>query len=417
MHKPLRVALAATVVIAVAGCGGGGNAWTGTITDSAGVTVVQNPDQGTWSPSAAWRLEEELRIGETEGSPEYQFGQVGTIGVGSDGSMYVIDVQAQQVRVFSPDGEFLRSFGRPGAGPGEIGAGAAFVLVGAGDTVLVPDLANRRINRYAADGTPLGSVPIEIEKGLPMAFRATPSGQILVQIRSLSLPDRPAPDTLDRIVRLTAAGDVADTLLEFPSGGTLNLGGGTPEINLYAPEPAWDVTDDLHIVYGVNDVYRIGVYGADGELQREITKPFQRQPVSENDREAIMNALTRAWTDAGVPPAMLPQLRSFVHFGEFIPAFASLQVGPRGTLWVQHLQTAAGMTPEELEQFNPQNDLGAPDWDVFDAEGRYLGVVSMPPRFQPRLFKGDRIYGVWLNDLDVQFVTRLKVVGIPGAEG
>jgi hypothetical protein len=402
--------------LALAGCGGGVD-WTGTVSDSAGVAMVQNPDEGIWSASSAWRLEEELRIGETEGRPEYQFGQIGTIAVGSDGSLYVIDAQAQQVRVFASDGTFERTIGRPGAGPGEIGAGAAFVLVGAGDTVFVPDLTNRRINRYEPDGTPIGSAPIAIEKGLPMLFRSTQSGHVLAQIRSLSLPDRPAPDTLDRIVLLTSDGTAGDTLLEFPSGGTLNLGGGTPEINLYAPEPAWDVTDNLNVVYGVNDVYRLGIYGTNGELQRVITKSFERQPVSENDRDAIMNALTRAWTDAGVPPSLLPQLRSFVHFGEFIPAFSSLQVGPGGTLWVQHLQSAADLTPEELEQFNVQEDLGAPDWDVFDADGRFLGVVTMPPHFQPRVFHGDRIVGVWRNDLDVPFVMRLKIVGIPGVEG
>lgn len=416
MNRLGRIAFP-VAALALAGCGGGGADWTGTVTDSAGVAMVENPADGLWSASSAWRLEEEFRIGETEGRPEYQFGQIGTIAVGSDGSLYVIDAQAQQVKVFTSDGTFDRTIGRPGAGPGEIGAGAAFVLVGAGDTVFVPDLTNRRINRYAPDGTPLGSAPIAIEKGLPMLFQSTQSGQILAQIRSLSLPDRPAPDTLDRIVLLTSAGTVGDTLLEFRSGGTLNLGGGTPEINLYAPEPAWDATDDLRIAYGVNDVYRVGIYGTDGELQRVIAKPFERQPVSENDREAIMNALTRAWTDAGVPPSLLPQLRSFVHFGEFIPAFSSLQVGPGGTLWVQHIQSAANLTPEELEQFNVQEDLGAPDWDVFDAEGRFLGVVTMPPQFQPRTFHGDRIVGVWRNELDVPFVMQLRIVGIPGAEG
>ena len=415
--KKLGKAALPIAALVLAGCGGGGADWTGTVTDSAGVAMVQNPSEGLWPASAVWQLEEELRIGETEGRPEYQFGQIGTISVGSDGSLYVIDTQAQQVKVFSPDGTFERTIGRPGAGPGEIGTGAAFVLVGAGDTVFVPDLTNRRINRYAPDGTPLGSELIAIERGLPVLFRATSSGQIVAQIRSLSLPDRPAPDTLDRIVRLTSTGTIGDTLLEFPSGGTLNLGGGTPEINLFAPEPAWDVNDELQVVYGVNDVYRIGVYATNGELRRIITKPFERQPVSDNDREAIMNALTRAWTDAGVPPSLLPQLRSFVHFGEFIPAFSSLQVGPGGTFWVQHLQSAAGLTPEELEQFNVQEDLGAPDWDVFDADGRFLGVVTMPPQFQPRLFHGERIVGVWRNDLDVPFVMRLRIVGIPGAEG
>ena len=41
-------------------------------------------------------------------------------------------------------------------------------------------------------------------------------------------------------------------------------------------------------------------------------------------------------------------------------------------------------TEEELEGFNALEDSGAPEWDVFDEEGRYLGTVTMPARFAPR---------------------------------
>jgi hypothetical protein len=407
---------AAVAGLAIAACGGGAD-WTGTVTDSAGVAIVQNAENPIWTESSAWTLEEELSIGETEGQPEYQFGQIGTVAVGSDGRLFVMDMQGQHVKVFTPDGQFDRTIGGPGAGPGEIGAGAVFVLVGVGDTVFVPDMANRRINRYGPDGSPLTSSPLEIEKGLPMVFQATPSGTIAAQVRSLSLPNRPAPDTLDRIMLLESDGTFGDTLLEFPSGGTLDFGGGSPEINLYSPEPAWDLTDDLRVLYGINDEYRIGLYGTEGELQRVITMPFEREPVSDNDRQAVMTALERAWVDAGVPPQMLPQLRTMVHFAEFFPAFSSVQVGPRGSIWVQHVQSAAGLTEEELAEFNVMEDTGSPDWDVFDADGRFLGIVSMPPRFQPRHFVGDRIFGVWRNELDVQFAMQLRVVGIPGVEG
>ena len=37
-----------------------------------------------------------------------------------------------------------------------------------------------------------------------------------------------------------------------------------------------------------------------------------------------------------------------------------------------------------------------------DPEGKYLGVVAMPARFQPRLFHADKTYGVWRDELDVQ---------------
>ena len=48
-----------------------------------------------------------------------------------------------------------------------------------------------------------------------------------------------------------------------------------------------------------------------------------------------------------------------------------------------------------------------------DREGKFLGVVTMPSRFQPRLFHEDKIYGVWRDDLDVQYVMRLRIVSGP----
>jgi hypothetical protein len=276
------------------------------VTDSAGITIVTNTAEGIWTEAERWTLEEEIRIGSVEGDLDYQFGQVGTIGVDSKGALYVSDIQAQQIKVYSVEGDFLRTIGRPGAGPGELGPNAAFVLLTPGDTLLVPDLQNRRINRYAPDGTNLESVPLEVEKGIPMQYNVTPTGTMTIQVRPLALPDRPAPDSVDAIVILEPSGAFADTIFKLPSGGTINLGGSTPELNLFSPEPLWDVTDSLTVLYGMNNDYRIGMYDRDGSLKRVFSKPFERTPVGDRDKELIFSFLDRAWTDAGVPPSALP---------------------------------------------------------------------------------------------------------------
>ena len=94
--------------------------------------------------------------------------------------------------------------------------------------------------------------------------------------------------------------------------------------------------------------------------------------------------------------------------------------GPHGreegswrNLWEFSLSSMKGtrLTDEELEDFNLIEEAGSPDWDVFDREGRFLGVVTMPPRFRPSLFLDDTIYGVWRDELDVQYVVRLRIVG------
>ncbi len=405
--------MGATSVVALilCACSGEGR-WMGTVRDSAGVAIVENTLESIWSVSDQWTLEEEVRIGTIEGDPDYQFGAIGFIAVDSHDRMFVMDAMAQHIKVFSADGRYEQTIGRPGAGPGELGQAAVSLYMGPGDTLLVPDLGNQRINRYAPDGTSLGSFRLEIEKGLPMAINATRSGVIVEQVRPLALPDQPVRDTMDAIVKLASDGTVLDTLKRFPSGGTINLGGATPELNFFSAEPVWQIMEDMRLCFGVNDNYSIEVYSPDGVLERIIRKPFTQNPVAERDQEMMVEAMVELWTEAGVPPQAIPQLRQIIHFGEFYPAFAAIQRGPGGTMWVQHIQSPSELSEEDLESFNLIEDMGAKDWDVFDAEGRFLGVVTMPPRFSPRSIVGNKLYGVFRDDLDVQYAVRMRIVGV-----
>ncbi len=404
-----------TLVLAVPfamACSGGDGGWTGSVTDSAGVAMVANPADGIWGAGQGWTVEEELRIGALEGDPEYQFGQIaqGGITVDSQGRIYVLDQQAQEVKVYSPEGVYEKTIGQRGGGPGELN-GAQFLVMGPGDTLVVPDLGNLRVSKFAPDGSELGSFAVALENGIPVVYRATPSGILGEQIRHLDLPNlQTEPDTMDAVRTFALDGTITDTLLTFPAGRTFSFGGGTPEFNIYSAESAWDLADDGGLIYAVNNDYRIRRYGADGSLQTVITKPFEPKPVSQADQDAVMDFLDRAWTQAGVPPQFKEQLKQGVHFGEIFPAFAALIAGPDGTIWVQHVQAASELSEEELETYNLLEDAGAPQWDVFDADGRLLGTVTLPARFTPRMFRGDDIYGVWRDELDVQYVLRLKIV-------
>ena len=102
--KVLGVMLVAVAV----GCATGGSEWEGSVTDSAGVTIVANTEQGIWGEGDAWSLTEELKIGALD-DPDYQFAQIGFIAVDGQGSMYVLDAQAQQIQVYDEAGTYLRT--------------------------------------------------------------------------------------------------------------------------------------------------------------------------------------------------------------------------------------------------------------------------------------------------------------------
>ena len=385
--------------------------WGGTVTDSAGVAIVANPSEGIWSEGEAWTLVEEMRVGTMAGDPNLQFGQIGARGIEllSDGRILVLDAMGQHVKVFSEDGEFLDSFGGPGSGPGEIGAGSSFLIAARGDTVFLPDLQNQRVNLYDGDGASLGSFPMELSSGIPFLWDRTAAGRVVAQMRQLALPNLPEPDGTDWIVEFSNLGEVTDSLLGFESGGTLSFASDRPEIKFFAPEPSWDLTDTGRILHGVSDDYRIQVYAADGRLDRIVTKPFTSPPVLEGDHRIIMDFMEGAWADAGVPPEAIIQLRSVVEFAESYPAFARVQGGLDGSIWVQRVQPLSELPEEALEAYNFLEDVGSREWDVFDADGRFQGVVTMPPRFTPRLFVRDHIFGVARDDLDVQYLVRLRI--------
>jgi hypothetical protein len=370
------------------------------------VTIVSNSDVGLWAVGEEWTFAEELRIGALEGSSDYQFGQIASIAVDSEDRIFVLDGQAQHIQVYSPDGVYQQTVGGPGSGPGELRARMA-LLMGPGDTLIVPDGQNLRFNRYAPDGSSDGSFRMVIEDGIPMGFKVTSSGVIAEQIRPIVRPDQPATEVrTDAIVLVATDGNIIDTLVTFPSGRSFS-----PEGNLiHAAEAAWDLTDSLGLVLGISDEYRIGFHFG-GRLERILAKPFARTPVGDRDKEVVWNYVERAWAQYGASEEQKERLRNRIKFADFFPAFQEVMVGPAGTIWVQHVQAASELSEEEFASFNIPQDFGAPVWDVFDSEGRFLGAVTTPRRFTPRLFSEDKIYGVWRDELDVQYMVRLRIIG------
>ncbi len=383
--------------------------WLGTVTDSAGVRIVTNPPDGIWDETSRWRLTQSLRIGSAD-DPDYQFGQIAGIAEGPDGRLYVFDQHASEIHVFDETGAAVARFGQPGGGPGEIQANAGPIIL-AGRELFVPDIQNARVNRFDLEGNEAGSFPLNIQAGIPLRWDVTHDGRLVNQVRRIALPGGPAvTDPFDAVVTRDREGNAADTLLKMDSGGTLNLGGAQPEIRIFAPEPVWGVLQNGGLAHGLNDRFDVAIVGPDGALKAIFRKERLEQHVSDADRDAIIAALERLWVEAGVPPQVLPQLRSTIKVADQFPAFANLLGGPDGTLWAQHIQPPSSLPESQLAYYDPRRDLGAPVWDVFDVDGVYLGEVTMPERFNALGFRDRRLYGIWYDDLDVQYVMAVDIV-------
>lgn len=82
---------------------------------------------------------------------EYFLSNPYRVRTGRNGNIYVGDGGEANIKIFSPNGTFLRSVGRQGKGPGEF-AGVPVFIVNSRNEIVALDAQNRRITRLSAKG-------------------------------------------------------------------------------------------------------------------------------------------------------------------------------------------------------------------------------------------------------------------------
>ena len=115
-----------------------------------GVAHVRNGSQPAGERQDI-RLKELWRVGGDD--EEILFGAIGQALLDEEQNIYLMDSQLKEVSVFSPDGEFLRTLGREGDGPGEIRQLANMFFMPDGALALVQDFPGRVVT-VKRDGTP-----------------------------------------------------------------------------------------------------------------------------------------------------------------------------------------------------------------------------------------------------------------------
>lgn len=147
------------------------------------------PDTVAFPPALRITQEDRLVLGDSPDAPaELLFGDVRGIRTDGEGRIYVADVIAMKVRVFSPAGEHLRTLGDRGRRPGEFRDITCFD-VGHDGSMLVLDGLNGRITRFSPTGTLVATAPLDTQAIVwPRTARAVGTD------RQLLLYRKPASD-------------------------------------------------------------------------------------------------------------------------------------------------------------------------------------------------------------------------------
>lgn len=412
----LRIGASSVILISTVsqGCERSENStgeWQGTMRDSAGVEIVQNPDIPLWSDGDGWTFTKLVRIGVSDGDPRYQFGSVSGLLLLSDGRVAVADRLAHNVRFYSADGEFLYATGKKGSGPGEF-AGVIQLFLGPGDTVLAVDRQTQRGNRIGPDGMWLGSFSMLPQDGFYLwgLDDDGTSGEIVSMHRPMSGEARPADDSYSMVIRRDVYGAYRDTLVRLPASRSSTGSGDDRLRHFYRGGGDYDLCNGMFVT-GHSDEHRFIWHRKDGSVARIATLDRPKMPITSEDQRLFFNSVDEAFSASGNMDEAT-DYKSRVRFEETYPAWRRFVCGPGGSILVQRNLPISDTYPEVSRGIRP---LGG-GWDAFDVDGRYLGLASLPTEPHRHAFaqlsSGEwAMLGIERDELDVEYISVWRVEG------
>ncbi len=399
-----RVILLAVAAFAAAACEPPhpGDVWTTTADTlpSGAVRVVNAPPGPTAPPT--WTLEEEARIGTRDQPGPASFGQLKGLVVTSEGDIVVLDAQAQEIRVFGPDGSHRSTFGGKGGGPGELADAWGLMLAPDGE-LWVPELGNARMSVFHPRDGFRRSFPLEV-----FSFRFLWDGLLAEDGRVLKPSITPGPPRR-RILRVYGREMQLLDSLPLPEPPATNptnpegafswestAGGARGYVAVPFYPQAQETLDPKGGIWSTeagDPAYRIKhwIPGGDTLLVLEVLRPTVSIPPSERDSAiASVREFLQQRGGARQDWSKVPEVK---------PAVGWMFLSREGNLWVG--------TPSSDTLFT---------FDVFDRGGRYLGTAASPRyRFWPipPVVRGDRFWAVVLDELDVPYVLQASMRGKP----
>lgn len=144
---------------------------------------------------------------------------------------------------------------------------------------------------------------------------------------------------------------------------------------------------------GVSNEYPLEARRSDGVLR--IRRDVEKLPVHPEEADAHRRRFE--WMER--QPAYQPPE------GEWLPStmppFRGIEVDSDGRIWVRRNTHPIQIPVDETPGLPPPIGWAQPFvYDVFEADGTFLGQVRLPERFEPHLFGAEYVWGVRRGDFD-----------------
>lgn len=218
-----------------------------------------------------------------EVNPEEDLIYPGKIMEGPDKNIYIYDSQDAFIKVFSPEGKFLRKIGGKGEGPGQ------FKRSDAADFGFTPDNKSIYFTEYFQGHKWITFLDLsgKLKNTLKYNFggsygisKSSISGKDIIFLQKekpgkvIRKKDIYYVNYISEIVIIDSKGDIASTVLSRENPNTisfLRMGGdtGIP----FTPGFMWVVTKEGDVIFTDGTTDKLKVYNREGKLKKRVTVP------------------------------------------------------------------------------------------------------------------------------------------------
>jgi hypothetical protein len=316
--------------------------------------------------------------------------------VDKESNIFISDYQDQAIKVFDPNGEFIRSIGRKGEGPGEF-TNLGYQTFLPDGKLLAMDSMAMRLNFFDPEGTYLTGYHWIHRPG--RLLYATDSTCVMAEYVFGEGKD-PLAERKLFIKKFDYEGNEILNFGEFRTeemkiytesrsgGGGIALGISVP----HSPHSIFIADQASERLYHcVNDVYMIEVFDENGKVIRRFDRPYEPLPFSGEDAKEFRSQYDNSSRE-GLKKMMqgmsMPAVKTIA---------AQMHVDDVGNLWVE--------THEQREE----EDEVFTAYDIFNPDGYYKAKVWID--MKPEIFMNGKMYRFHTNEESgYRFVKRYDIV-------
>jgi hypothetical protein len=331
---------------------------------------------------------------------------VRTIAVLEDGRIAVADAQAEEVRLFDRKGQYLRTFGGKGGGPGEL-QGMQGVYLDPEGFLRVPEQQNARLSIFHPDTGFVRTYPFRL---FSYSFRGPWEAAFDSEGRTLVASSgrfgegrywnmlRVYDKDMVQVDSVPYYDYTDEGSREHPGVWRISVGGGTLHVGVpfYAgPQETLSSTGEFWTSADGGQVLEVARWTPPGDTTLVIVSLRPPAQVTDAERDSAMAEISgrlagRLPIEARLDASKIPPFR---------PPVYGLSLDDRGRLWARLNGPGANPTV----------------YDVFNRDGVHAETVSLPFRVDvsiPPVIRGDQVWAVVTDELDVQYVVRARMRSI-----